>query len=209
MFKYLIFISIFILSLGANDQFKVTIDWLENKPRGVYKDFYIWRFLNQSDTNSSDALKAIGMSRNINYKILDSYTKYIEHTEFKDTILCRKADGMELFQSGSTDCMATGLTPYKATKIDYDILTSMIDKVNNEYPKYLSGYDVIGASIPFTRLLASPTDIFFDIFTKVGKVFRVKYFNYKIPQKTLNRIVKDKNINRLIELVVPNRIAHF
>ena len=204
MFKYILIVS-FIVNFAISSEFEVTLKWLRDKPRGVYKDFYIWRFLNQSNTSKQDAQKAFEMANNVSYKILDSYVKYIDNVEFKDTVSCLKADIKQLYRSGSTDCMATGLTPYKATLIEYDKLTSMIDKINKAYPNYLKGYDIISANIPFTKLVSSENEIFFEIFNKIGRKFRMKYFNHKIPKQTLDRISKDKHINRFIELVVPNR----
>ena len=37
---------------------EITIEFLESKPKGLARDFYIWRFLSDENTSLQDALKA-------------------------------------------------------------------------------------------------------------------------------------------------------
>ncbi len=64
LFKtFLAFILLLASSLYAKDT--LTLQWLENKPRSITKDFYIWQFLQQESSPHEVAL-ALGEARNVN-----------------------------------------------------------------------------------------------------------------------------------------------
>jgi len=74
----------------------------------------------------------------------------------------------------------------------------------NKYPKKASILKIINSPIPFTKLISSPNEIFFETFNECGGKFREKYFNYKIPKRTITRLKKEKEFAQTIKLIVTN-----
>ena len=66
-----LFFSFLVLNSG-----EITLNWIKEKPKGTAKDFFIWRFLTQPDTNATSALDAISMVSNLNPSLRTSYKKF-------------------------------------------------------------------------------------------------------------------------------------
>lgn len=73
MIRILLFIFIIALQLFSN---QITLDWLKSKPKGVVKDFYIWRYLGQPDINATSAVEAYKDVNNKNKPLQEVFKKY-------------------------------------------------------------------------------------------------------------------------------------
>jgi soluble lytic murein transglycosylase len=75
----------FLLNLSASsydtttdilqDDFKVTLEWLEQKPKSYAKDFFIAQYLNQENLSMQDATTAFNMANEANANIKKIYNR--------------------------------------------------------------------------------------------------------------------------------------
>ena len=70
------FLLIVFLAFSIANSGEIKLDWIKEKPKGTAKDFFIWRFLAQPDTNSTAALEAISLVSNLNPSLRTSYKKF-------------------------------------------------------------------------------------------------------------------------------------
>lgn len=70
------FLLILFITFAALNGGEIKLDWIKEKPKGTAKDFFIWRFLTQPDTNATAALEAISMVSNLNPSLRTSYKKF-------------------------------------------------------------------------------------------------------------------------------------
>jgi len=187
--------------LFANSS-EITLEWLKDKPRTYAKDFYIWQYLKQEIT-PQEAIDALGQARYVNNRLFYQYAKKLKHDETFAVMQCMKASASSLSNSNA-DCIEAGLSVYKATKLKSTQLNKVHETLLEKYPNTANIVDVVRAPIPFTKLISSSNDVFFKTFNNCGSKFRTNYFNYKIPKKSLNRILKDKRFNQTIKLIVTN-----
>jgi soluble lytic murein transglycosylase len=180
----------------------ITLDWLNSKPRTIAKDFYIWRYLDQ-DITPSQAIKALGEAKNVNYKLLERYANKLQHKETSNIVKCIKMDAKSLLKQNA-NCIEVGMSIFKATELSSNQLEQVINKVKNIYPDSAKKFKILDAVIPFTKLVSSPSDIFFDTFNQCGGAFRVKSFNYRLPKSTIKRLMIDKRFSQTIKLIVTN-----
>ncbi len=199
-----IFYIITIMSssiLTAND--KITQEWLNTKPRSIAKDFYIWRYLNQ-DINNTQAIEALGQAKYVNNKLLFRYANKLNHKETSEVIRCMKSSGKNLLNQ-SASCIEVGMTTYKATKLSTKQLDLISKKLKNEYPLSTQRFDILNSRIPFTTLVSSSSEVFFNTFNQCGSKFRVDNFNHKLPKSTINKLKKEKQFAQTIKLIVTNK----
>ncbi len=64
----------------VNNEQKITLDWLNTKPRSITKDFYVWQFL-QQDITPNEAMTAFGEINRVTNQLLKLYAKKINHDE--------------------------------------------------------------------------------------------------------------------------------
>ena len=199
-FKLLTSIVLFTtISINASE---ITLEWLEDKPRTYAKDFYIWQFLNQ-DITPTQAIEALGQANNVNNKLFFAYARKIKHDETYSIMQCMKAKVSNLINTNA-DCLEVGLSVYAMTKLSQSQLDTAFNKLSKKYPKTSKKINIINSTIPFTRLISSSTETFFDTFNECGSLYRTKKFNYKLPTKTLKRLSKNKKFNQTIKLIVTN-----
>lgn len=192
---------VFLLTLPLFGEINITKEWLQEKPRSSYKDFYIWRYLNK-EISPQEAIWALGEAKNVNNKLFYRYAKKLKHTETSRIVSCMKMSQTKIIHEDST-CIKLGLTPYKATKLSHKELHSVIEKIKNEYPKMAQIFTIVKSPMPFQDLINSEAEIFYGTFLEVGGVYRRTHFNHHLHTKTLKKIESDtKNFKRFIRKVV-------
>ena len=183
--------------------FKPSLEFLKTKPRSYAKDFYINQFL-QTNITSKDALSAIGMSKNVTNKLFINFAKKFKHDETLGVAQCLRMSNKNLVKSYST-CIKIGLSIFDITKLGSNNAQIIYKKVKNKYPNFAKQIKIISSPMPFAKLISSSTKNFYDLYFGVGFKYRTKYFNYKIPNKTLIKISKSqKNFNEFIKYSITN-----
>lgn len=177
----------------------ITIDFFKDKPRSLAKDFYISQFLDQN-ISSKQAWELIGEVNNMNFNLFYKFADKVDDFGFKRVKFCKKLD-VKKYLGKSEDCIAMGLSNYKATKLDTKTLTQIADNIKYKYPKLANDYKII-ASKSFKTLLASDEKDIIDIFTSVGSKFRQTYYNYSINPVKLDKLSHHYSFGNMIEKIV-------
>ncbi len=182
---------------------QITLEWLNSKPKGVYKDFYIWQYLKQ-DIKPSQALKAIEQVRYLNHKIFHRFSQKYNDDSYKLYSKCVKMGTKKLIKQKDY-CIESGLSFYDATKLSKNELTGVIEKLNKNYPAFSKRLNILNSPAPFKALLKSDNKTFFNTFNECGSVYRLKHFNETFPLEFLNRLKSDeKDFDRTVKRIVTN-----
>jgi soluble lytic murein transglycosylase len=187
---------------NEQEEFTLTLDWLEQKPKTITKDFYILQYLKQ-DITPDEALKALSMVKYVSNQIFYAFAKKFKHDETTAVVQCMQANAKELINTYD-DCIKAGLSLYKATKLSQVELNEAILKVKDKYPTFANKLKILASSLPFTKTISASKDDFFDIYLKTGSQFKIDFLNYKLPKKTLNKIKNDKRVETLIKYSITN-----
>ncbi len=190
----------FCLVLSAKE---ITLEFLKQKPRSIYKDYYIWRYLDQN-ISSKTALELLGETKRVNRKLFIKFAKKIDDKSYKKILKCYKMKPKE-FISSDAECIKIGFSTYDATKLSKKELQVIDDKVKNRYPDLHNIYKILLDKNPFERLLISKKDTFFNTFNKVGSIYRYRYFNHPIKKEVLKRFISDKRFNQSVKLIVTDK----
>jgi soluble lytic murein transglycosylase len=199
--RKLILFSLLIVSSSYCSQ-DITLQWIEDKPRSTTKDFYIWQFL-QQDITPQEAEYALGEAKNVNFILFTRYAKKLHHEETNAIIECINAPAADLITQ-SSDCLALGLTHSKAISLDYNQKLQAIDILQEKYPNEANMIKVFNAPLPFTRLVATPPKLFFEIFNKAPLPFVEDFFNYRISTSLLDKLSSFEEFNQTISRIVTN-----
>ncbi|WP_072680163.1 transglycosylase SLT domain-containing protein [Arcobacter sp. LA11] len=195
--KHLIFLLACIFLLNAQEiekeenQTELTFDWLLTLNKGIKRDFYVNEYL-QKDISSEDSLKALSLVDNLTNEMFFNFAKAFKHDETLAVAQCMQMDTRYLVDSYA-DCIVIGLSLEEATTLSSIDIDLIVQKTREKYPTFVKKLKVISSSIPFTKLIISKKDDFYDIYLNVDSNFRTKYFNYKLPKRTFLKIFIDKN----------------
>lgn len=200
---------IFVLNTFANSEvvnitdknFKVTLEWLEEKPTSYSKDFFIIQYLNQKNIDEKDATYAFNMARNKNGRVKKAYENIVSTLPIED-IKCYRLDEKSLFNEDNR-CLALGLTISEATTLSKKDLKIAIERVY-EYPTLRDDFKVIASNNVFTLLLDSPNHRFYRLFFDSNEKYRLKEFNKNYPNDFITKLSIDKDFNKFVRFVIPN-----
>ncbi|MDY0365737.1 MAG: transglycosylase SLT domain-containing protein [Arcobacteraceae bacterium] len=201
MLKKSLLLSLSFLFVQADLLYKeLKIEDLQELPRSLTKDFYIWQYLNQ-DISSDEADLALAEIKYMNNNLFYRYAKKQDNDETYAVAQCMQANAKDLLDQ-SDDCIVTGLSYGKALSLNFNEIDLIIDKLSLNYPLKAESLKVINSSLPFVKLASSSKEIFFEVFNKTTKEFRFEKLNYKLPQALMNKIKDDKRFNQTIKLIV-------
>jgi soluble lytic murein transglycosylase len=199
MFKRAISILLFLSTIVFAKP--LTLDFFKDKPRSFAKDFYISQFLDQA-VSSKDAKALVGQVKNMNFKLFYKFADKIDDFGFKRVKYCKKLN-INLYEGKSADCIAIGLSNYKATKLTPATLNKISENIRYRYPKIANQYKII-ASKSFDTLLKADEKEIIEIFTTVGSKYRESYYNKSIDADKLIKLSKHRSFGTMIEKIVRN-----
>ena len=209
MKKLLITLSVtllFNMSVNASsstdilqEDFKVTLEWLEQKPKSYARDFFIIQYLEQSDLSIENARTAYEMPNEANTNVKKIYNKKFKTLPTED-LRCYNAT-IEQLKNEDSRCIALGLSVNEAAEISKSDLNFFINKLN-AYPTLKKDLQIIASENPFTLLTNLDIDRFFRLFFDLKKEYRSKLFNKSLNQDYIDKISRDKNFERFIRHTV-------
>jgi len=192
--------TLFLLFMGITLSAKdISLEFFKDKPRSLAKDFYISQFLDQ-DITSKEARELLGEVNNMNYRLFYKFADKVDDFSFKRIKYCKKLDAKQ-FLGKSEDCIAMGLSNYKATKLDKKTLIKIAENINYKYPKLANQYKII-ASKSFETLIKADEKDMINIFTTVGSKFRHTYYNHAITPAKLEKLSQHRSFCKMIEKIV-------
>lgn len=203
--RFLLLITIAISILNSNEisSNNLSLTNINTIFKSPYKDFLINEYL-KSDITKNQASEAISYIDNMNNRILFNFAKKFNHDETKAVVSCMKTDIRNLIDT-YPDCIAAGFKIDQLSKLnalEFEKLKQQL-LATNKYPNILHSINIISSSIPFTKLVTSNSNTFYDVFMGVDQSFRERYFNYKPPLKTFNKIFKDiSNFEKFVKTSV-------
>lgn len=187
--------------LYANEN--IELNYLKDKPRGLEKDFFIWKNLNESGKDYSKSILLLGKSYNVTNELFFEYAKKVDHDETLAVAQCMQAKAKVLVDTNS-DCIKTGLNLEKASTLSPLELDLVIEKTKEKYPTFAKKIKIINSIIPFTKIVSSNKDIIFDIYLNSTNKFLLDKLNYKLPKRTLLKIIEDKRFEDLLLTSISN-----
>lgn len=210
MKKYLLSLSaIVLLNISASGNstttdflqkdFKVTLDWLEKKPKSSAKDFFIIQYLEQENISFENATVAYEMGNGRNATLKKLFNKKFKVTAPID-LKCYRAS-IEQLKEEDSKCIALGLSLNEATTISKNDLNFFISKLD-PYPTLKNDLKVIASNDPFNTLINLDTNRFFRLFFDTGSDYRVRSLNKIINPEFIDKISKEKEFERFLRYVV-------
>jgi soluble lytic murein transglycosylase len=211
MRKILLSIGVtFLLSLSASanvepstdflqKNFKVTLDWLEQKPKSYAKDFFIIQYLEQENLSFENAKIAYEMGNGKNETLKKIFNKKYKTSAPLD-LKCYRASIEELKKEDSK-CIALGLSLQEATKLSKEDLNFFISRLDS-YPTLKNDLQIIASDNPFNALINSDINKFYRLFFDLGSEYRINFLNKFMNSEFINKLSNEEEFERFLKYVV-------
>ncbi len=179
------------------------MNYLKTLKKDNTRDFYINEYL-KGDITSNQAFEILSLIDKMSDKLFFNFAKQYEHDETLAVAQCMNMDTKELVESYA-DCIVSGLSIKEMSTLSAIDLDLIKQKTSQKYPTFVKKLKVVSSSIPFTKLIVQRKDEFYHIYLNVNEEFRTKYFNYKLPKRTFNKIFVDKKkFNEFLQVTLTN-----
>lgn len=179
--------------------FKVTLQWLEQKPKSYNKDFFIIQYLEQDNLSFENAKIAFEMGNERNTNLKKLFNKKYQISTPLD-LRCYNASIEEL-KNEDSKCIALGVSLKRATKLSKSDLEFFINKLD-AYPTLKSDLQILASNDPFTSLINSDISRFYRLFFDLGSEYRIKFLNRTMSEDFINKLSKEQEFERFLRYVV-------
>lgn len=179
--------------------FKVTLSWLEQKPKSYAKDFFILQFLNQPDLSFDEAKIAYEMGNENNATLKKLFNEKFKKTAPLD-LKCYRATIEEL-KNEDSKCIALGLSLQEATKISKSDLRFFISRLDS-YPTLKNDLQILNLEDPSTALVNVDSKKFLKFFFEAGDDFRNEILNKNLNLHFLNALLNEKDFEKFLKYVI-------
>lgn len=198
---FTLFSSLFSADFMEKD-FKVTLEWLENKPKSNERDFFIVQFLNYDTTTKEEAQKAYDLRRGYNASLEKLYNQKFAQELNEEEKFCKNADFKTLIKQDSS-CIQTALDSVnKLFKLSKKELHYLIPKIKDENLK--ENLQILASKNIFKELSVNKHSKFIEFFFATSGQDRLKYFNRKLTKELLENIVLDRDFDKFLRVVIFN-----
>ena len=183
------------------------LSFFDDKPRGLTKDFYIYRYLKKPTTTSEEAWKLLELTSRMSMKLFHEYAKKLDDPGIKKVSKCLKMKIKPLLKEDD-ECLAIKFSIYAATKLNKEELKKVEQRLNNY--NISKALHVIYSENPFDAMIKGDKNLFFTIYNEVGSKYREKNLDKEISQKKIKELQGNWRLNQTIKYTITNnKIKNF
>ncbi len=181
--------------------FKVTLTWLEEKPKSSAKDFFILQYLNSENLSFLDAKRAYDMRKGNNATLEKAFKQKFNEKLSSEDRFCYNASILEL-KSTNPKCIALGLSSLKkASELSKNDLHFFISKLDS-YPTLKKDLQILANNSVFEALKIGGAKEFLRVFFAVSNNYRNRFLNKNIDLNFLNELAKEKDFEKFLRYAI-------
>ncbi|MDO7252845.1 transglycosylase SLT domain-containing protein [Helicobacter cappadocius] len=191
MTKRILIGLLLICSVGIAKH-NITLKFLESKPQGVVRDFYIWQFISNDKTSINEAIKAYDLVANKTPKIQQAMQNKGISTEMPKDIFCKSLT-FDKLKNEDAQCISYGLKLSDIPKISNSDAKIIIEKISTSYPDLLIQIKVLLSKDILKAMFEVSAKNFGAIFNGLSYTQKLKIFDHSISVKKLEKLANENS----------------
>ena len=181
---------------------EISLQFLESKPRGLTRDYYIWRFLDQKIT-PQEAQRALELTDKLTYKIFFRYAKKSQNPDIQKIVQCMRLPAKKLLLADES-CLAVGVSGAKLLSLSHKQKAQIFQKLS-AFPKIKQKFSPFLAKDPFTASQNNPKQ-FLRTFFLAGKKYRARFFDHNLSKAFLQKLSKEASFPRFVRYCISENL---
>ena len=159
---------------------------IDNMPKSISKDYYIWRFISEPSTTKEEAKEAYKQIKRANYQLKKAIRKKLGYvpTTTKEPKAPRDPNNYIIY-------------PEVASKKSKKYLKNLYKKIKKR-GQYSDVLKVMASNYPFKELSNVSPKTACYIFNRSKSKYRKRYFNHSLPIELLTALANEKQFNQMV-----------
>jgi len=167
-----------------------TLNELDKMPKSIAKDFFIWRFITESNSSKETALNAYQQSLRKSHKLKKAIRKKLGYLPPEKNIKKAPKDPKNFI-----------IYPKNASKKSLKKLKKLYKKIKKQ-GKYSTVLEVMTSKNPFESLSKQTPKTQCYIFNGVTASYRAKRLNHRLGKEQLFWLAKEPQFNKTIHNII-------
>lgn len=207
MKKILLWILFIATTSYASSQ--ITLEFLESKPKGLVRDFYIWQFLSDEATTLEESLKAYELIFRKTAKLDNLMTSKGKVNELPKSLYCKHLSFDKLKMQDS-ECIKAGLNLGSIPSMPKQNKDFLLKTFAND-PAFKKKIEILSHPQILTGMLKSDAQTFSDIYNALSTNQREQILNQKIKPQALKKLADENNksLNAILQSIIVNQDKSF
>ena len=192
---------LFILSANYAHS-TITLDFLESKPKGLARDFYIWQFLSDEKTSLQDALKAYNLIYRKTAKLNALISAKGKVSELPRNLYCQRLS-FEKLKTQDIACIKAGLNLANVPSMPQKNKDFLLKKFQND-PEFRKRIEILSHPQILTAMLKSDANTFSSIYRALRASQRIQILNQTIKPQNLKKLADEnnQNFNTMLQAII-------
>ncbi|PAF50632.1 lytic transglycosylase domain-containing protein [Helicobacter sp. 13S00477-4] len=199
MKKIIIFICLVCFLSGKS----ITLKFIQDKPEGIVRDFYIWQYISDEKTTIEQAKKAYELVFNKTPRIQKAMETKGVITEMPKDIFCKNLNFEELINEDG-ECLSYGLKLSDIFKFSTKDIDSILNKVKPINPSLFEQIKILHSKNVLESMLQTSAKNFGMIFNGLTYLQKLELLNKSIPHKKLENLANQNNVifNKMLHTII-------
>ena len=187
------------IGFGKTD---ITLEFLESKPKGLARDFYIWQFLSNEHTSLQDALKAYELIHRKTSKLDSLMSAKGKVSELPRKLYCQRLS-FESLKKQDKDCIKSGLNLANVPTMPQKNKDFLLKTFQND-PTYKKRIEILSKPNILTGMLNSDAATFAALYNALRDNQRLQIINQNIKPQALKKLADENNksFNNMLQKII-------
>ncbi|WP_334085142.1 lytic transglycosylase domain-containing protein [Helicobacter typhlonius] len=180
----------------------ITLEFLESKPKGLARDFYIWQFLSDERTSLQDALKAYDLIFRRTAKLNNLMSAKGKVSELPRNLYCQRLS-FEKLKTQDIACIKAGLNIANIPSMSQKNKDFLLKKFQSD-PTYRKRIEILSSPQILTAMLQSDAKNFATIYRALRANQRTQILNQTIKPQALKKLADENNqaFNNMLQSIL-------
>lgn len=200
-----IFALLFALSNTIFSQTHITLEFLESKPKGLARDFYIWQFLSNESTSLEEATKAYNMIHRRTSKLNSLMSAKGKVNELPRNLYCQSLS-FEKLKKQDKDCIKAGLKLAHVPSMPQQNKDFLLKTFKDDIA-FRKRIQILASTQILTGMLQSDAQTFASLYEVLRASKRIHIVNQNIKPQSLKKLADENNssFNQMLQRIIVSR----
>lgn len=188
---------------------EITLEFLESKPKGLARDFYIWQFLSAESTTLKEATKAYGLIHRKTSKLDKLMEAKGKVSQLPRNLYCQRL-GFEALKKQDIACIKAGLSLSSIPSMQKKNVSFLLKTFEND-ASMKKKIQILSSPNILTGMLQSNAEIFSSIYYSLSEKQKINILNQSIKASALQKLADENNkrFNNMLQYILTRQENDF